>query len=107
MRLLCFNLYIGVYRWNGNDDGYTPDLKHGNYAKMRQMFKQTDCSQLLDSSVEQCWNQIKNKIHESMRECIPTKNINKLQGTTPRWMNGIIKRNVKKKYNLYNKYLNT
>ena len=57
--------------------------------------------------MEQCWNQIKNKIHESMRECIPTKNINKPQRTTPRWMNGIIKRNVKKKYNLYNKYLNT
>ena len=102
-----FNLYIRVDRWNANDEGYTLDLKNGNYAKMRQMLKQTDWSQMLDSSVEQCWNLIKNKIHESMRECIPTKNINKPQRTTPRWMNRIIKRNVKKKYNLYNKYLNT
>ena len=25
----------------------------------------------------------------------------------PRWMNGLIRRNVKRKYNLYNKYLNS
>ena len=70
---LFFNLYIGVDRWNENDEGYTLDLKNGNYAKMRQ----TDWSQMLGSSVEKCWNQIENKIHESMRECIPKKNINK------------------------------
>ena len=68
---LFFNLYIGVDRWNEMDEGYTLDLKNGNYVKMRQMLKQTDWSQMLESSVEQCWNQIINKIHESMRECIP------------------------------------
>ena len=57
---LFFNLYIGVDRWNDNDEGYTLDLKNGNYAKMRQLLKQTDWSQMLDSSVEHCWNQIKN-----------------------------------------------
>ena len=38
---LFFNLYIGVDRWNEKDEGYTLDLKNGNYAKMRQMLKQT------------------------------------------------------------------
>ena len=57
------------------------------------------------------WNnagiKLKIKYMNLCGECIPKKNINKTQRTTPRWMNGIIKRNVKKKYNLYNKYLNT
>ena len=53
---LFFNLYIGVDRWNEKDEGYTLDLKNGNYVKMRQMLKQTDWSQILESSVEQCWN---------------------------------------------------
>ena len=61
---------------------------------------------MLNGYVDQCWNVI-HKLQEAMRVCIPKvkKRINK--NTTPRWMTSKIKRVVKRKYNLYKKYLNT
>ena len=42
-----------------------------------------------------------------MRVCIPKVKKRMNTNTTPRWMTSKIKRVVKRKYNLYNKYLNT
>ena len=42
-----------------------------------------------------------------MVECIPRVKRTKNSRINPRWMNGLIRRNVKRKYNLYKKYLNS
>ena len=50
---------------------------------------------------------IKRNIHRAMVECILIVKRTKNSRINPRWMNGVIRRNVKRKYNLYNKYLNS
>ena len=74
---------------------------------MRMNLRDFDWNVMLNGDVDQCWNVIKGELQEAMRVCIPKvkKRINK--NMTPRWRTNKIKRVVKKKYNLYKKYLNT
>ena len=69
---------------------------------MRNIIQQAD-----HSNVEQCWSIIKRNIYTAMVECIPRVKRTKNSRINPRRMNGLIRRNVKRKYNLYTKYLNS
>ena len=75
--------------------------------KMRNMIGRVDWSEMPSGDVDKCWNKIKGEIHDATRDCIPkVKKINNKRAS-PIWMNCTIRRSVKKKYNLYKKYLST
>ena len=61
---------------------------------------------MLNGDDDQCWNVIKGELQEAMRVCIPKVKKRMNENTTLRWMTNKIKRAVKRKYNLYMKYLN-
>ena len=107
MKLYFLRCISGLKIEIENDVNYTYDLAKGNYVKMRNIIQQADWSQLDHSNVEQCWSIIKRNIHRAMVECIPRVKRTKNSRINPIWMNGLIRRNVKRKYNLYNKYLNS
>ena len=104
---LFFTLYVEIVQSTDINDEYVYDLSKGDYKKMRMNLRDLDWNVMLNGDVDQCWNVIKGELQEAMRVCIPKvkKRIN--TNMTPRWMTNKIKRVVKKKYNLYKKYLNT
>ena len=80
------------------------DLSKANFAQMRKDFENFDWSYLHEASINQCWEIIKPRIHESMNENIPKVKYRKDKRLKPVWMTGKIKKSIKKKYNLYNKF---
>ena len=83
------------------------DLSKANFAQMRKHFENFDWSYLHEASIYQCWEIIKTRIHESMNGNIPKVKCNKDNRLIAVWMTGKIKKSMKKKYNLYNKFLNS
>ena len=60
-----------------------------------------------DTSTNQCWQVIKERIHDSMNTNIPTVKCNQNNRSKPVWMAGKVRKSVKRKYNLYKRFLNT
>ena len=60
-----------------------------------------------DTSTNQCWQVIKERIHDSMNTNNPTVKCNQNNRSKPVWMTGKVRKSVKRKYNLYKRFLNT
>ena len=60
-----------------------------------------------DTSTNQCWQVIKERIHDSMNTNIPTVKCNQNNGSKPVCMTGKLRKRVKRKYSLYKRFLNT
>ena len=104
---LFFTLYVEIVHLTEINDEYVHDLSKGDYKKMRMDLRDFDWNDLLNGDVDQCWNVIKGELQEAMRVCIPKVKKRMNKNTTPRWMTSKIKRVVKRKCNLYKKYLIT
>lgn len=83
------------------------NYKKADFQKMKEDIKKINCNQLIDLNVEECWEKIKQTIQDSMEENIPKMKINKNKKQSPVWMNKKTMKCVKKKYELYKKFLKT
>jgi len=79
-------------------------LRKGNYEAMRKELGERSWQELTSLGVEQCWNEIRVSIFKSMRDNIP-KVKNKGNNSKPKWFNKEAKKSVKKKYELFKKYM--
>ena len=61
---------------------------------------------LEEKNVDQSWIDIKDKILQSMEEHIPMVKVSE-QRYTPRWMDNNIRRALKRKYNIYQRFMRT
>jgi len=104
--LLKFDLYVPRARTEVKGK-YRYDLGKGNYELMREKINNFDFSALEDQSVEEMWSTVSNLVRDSMEECIPKVQSGNGRRLQPSWMNFKVKKSVKKKYNLYKKYLQT
>ena len=99
---LLFSLYVCEEKQKEQELKY--DLNKFNFAQMRTKF---DWSCILDTSINQCWQIIKERIHHSMNKNIPTVKCNQNNGSKPVCMTGKFRKSVKRKYSLYKRFLNT
>ena len=83
------------------------DLSKGNFAQMRTEFDEFDGSCILDTSINKCWQIIKDRIRDSMNKNILTVKCNQNNRSKPVWMTGKVRKSVKRKYNLYKRFLDT
>lgn len=86
---------------------YKYNLSKGDYDAFRNTLKEYKWSKLVNMDVQDSWNYIKDILHEGMEKFIPKIKLNKKKKFTPIWMNKKATRCIKKKYNLYKKYLST
>ena len=74
---------------------------------MRETFQHFTWDWSDDTSPDDCWNLIKDRIIQSMEECIPKVEVKYMGRKKPPWLSFLVKKSVKKKYNLYQKFLRT
>ena len=103
--VLFFNLYIEddeeeVIDWKYN-------LNKGNYKVMREEFTEVNWLYMNGMNVDPCWNEIKGRLKSSMKRNIPKTKLRNGKRLKPLWMNAKAMRNIKKKYKLYKRYLQT
>ena len=103
---LTFNLYINEPTQSKETD-YIYDLGKGNYKNMRQELSKIQWSEVEGGTVNEYWSYLKTSILDSMEKHIPKIQIKSNKSTKPLWMTGSVKKSVKKKYNLYKKFLQT
>ena len=105
--ILTFELYVPRAKTTEGHK-YKFNLQKGDYNKMRKMFSEQINSLFHDEQdVEEMWNILKCKIVESMEECIPKTKCGKGIICKPLWMNDKVLKKIKKKYNLFKRYLLT
>ena len=103
--VLIFNLYVKEKKESREEENRF-DLGRGNYNALRKDFESRDWKDLNNLDVESCWNLIKVSIKEGMDKHIPM--INKKEGYgKPKWITNEAKKSIKKKQELYKKYLKT
>ena len=102
--VMLFDLYVSRTKTEKTTK-YRFDLNKGDYGKMRELISNYDFSALSKLDVESTWCYIRDLIVDTMEKCIPKKNCGKDRNIKPRWINGEVRKSVKKKYNLYKKYL--
>ena len=73
-------------------------IKKGNFNKMRLEFSQMDWTKINNLSVEQCWEEIKGKIHASMESNIPKNKTTNHKRNKPMWLDTMTMKFIKKKY---------
>ena len=79
----------------------------GNYSKMKEMLD-LDWETLLEGkSINDAVQLLEDKVNESVKVCIPTKEIGKDERKRPLWMNENALRKVKRKHASWIRYLNT
>ena len=104
---LLFTLYTGLDKSNEQEVDSRFDINKGNYNAMRDSIAELDWTTTLNGSIDQCWESIKGVILNKMEEYIPTVRIKNKSKISPKWMNGWLRRKIKKKYSLYKRYLST
>ena len=104
---LVFSLYVCQEKQKEQEQELKYDLSKGNFAQMMTEFYEFYLSCILDTSINQCLQIIKERIHDSMNKNIPTDKCNQNNRSKPVWMTGQIRKSVKRKYNLYKRFLNT
>jgi hypothetical protein len=102
--VLEFDLYVPRVKIEQKGK-YRFELSKGDYKKMREQVSNYDFSNLDVDNVENTWCTIRNLVQECMEECIPKVSCGKDKRLKPRWMNKNVMRSVKKKYNLYKKFV--
>jgi hypothetical protein len=83
------------------------DFNKANFKQMQRDMQEVDWSVLLDLNVEQCWDSLKGKIHCTMEKNIPKSKVKLKDRQKPKWMSRKALKIIKKKYNLYKRFLNT
>lgn len=104
--VLSFQLYIAQEKVM-EEVKYNYDLKKGDYQVLRNIVKDYDWSVLSELSVNDAWCCIKTVLQEGMEKSIPKVKKSSKKNTKPRWMDKKSVRQIKKKYNLYKRYLRT
>ena len=107
--VLFFSLYISEEISKTSDSEYKYDLSKDNFSKMRKDFANLDwkCIYGEEVDVENCWIMVKDKLLECIENNIPKKKVRANNQKNMQWMNRNIRKSVKKKYNLYKRYLRT
>ena len=83
------------------------DLSKPNFAQMTKEFENSDWSYLHEASINQGWEIVQTRIHKSLNGNIQKVEISKNNRLKPVWMAGKIKKSIKKKCNLYKKFVNS
>jgi len=83
------------------------DWENGDYTNFKKHIAGTNWQVLKNMNVESCWLFIKEKIQEGIKEFIPTKIVSNKTKDKPPWMSYTIKKNVKRKYKLFKRFLET
>ena len=79
------------------------DYHRADYAKMRHLFLDCDWASILDvDDVNQSWQNFKDKYHEVVRQCVPTRRCKNRKN--PPWLTKDLVSNVRHKRNLWKKY---
>ena len=104
--VLTFSLYVADRKESEKIETKF-DMNKGNFEQMRVEFSQIDWACLDDLSVEQCWVKLKALIQTSMERCIPKTKVTKCKRLKPKWLDSITLRVIKKKHNVYQKFLKT
>ena len=105
---LIFQLYIPIeHTVNNNYTRYI--MNKGNYKKMRDELSKFNWEEYNNISVEAKWDHLKSIILKLMNDHIPksTNHIKKDNRKRPHWMNSKALRKIKKKFNLYKRFLTT
>ena len=105
---LIFQLYIPIEQ-NVKNNFTRYIMSKGNYKKMREELSDHNWEGYNALTVEDKWNYLKTTISKLMENYIPTttSNVKKDNRKRPHWMNSKALRKIKKKYNLYKRFLNT
>ena len=82
-----------------------PDYSNADFVKMKECLTMDWKLQLGDKSANDGWIHFKEKLYQSMEECIPLKT--RRENNTPLWMNQNIMRTIRKKRRLWNWYKTT
>ena len=93
---LVFSLYVCEEKHREQEQELKYDFSKGNFAQMRTEFDEFDWSCILDTSINQCWEIIKERIHDSMNKNIPTVNCNQNNRSKPVWVTGKVRKSVKR-----------
>ena len=102
--VLKFNLYLAD-RKKTEIQEKRYDMKKANFEQMRRELQGRDWSMLTEMNVEECWETIKSRVKDSMEKNIPSGKIHKINAEKPKWMSGKAMKVIKKKYNLYKRFL--
>ena len=81
------------------------NLSKGKYDDMRSHLDSINWNYLENVGVEECWNDIKDRIVDSMEKFIPKIKTGKTKHIRPCWMNNKLLRKIKKKYHSYKRFL--
>ena len=84
---------------------YSYNLKKGDYRKMREEFQDQNWQDMHNMALEEAWEHIKTLIHSSMDKHIPKKKCTAKRNIKPPWMTQSIGKQAKRKYYLYQKYM--
>jgi hypothetical protein len=100
--VLLFKLYVEVKEAE-TDSADRYDLQKGDYVAMR--IAHLDWTSLQELDMEGCWVNIKNSIEQAISKHIPKVKGMSGKKRKPAWLNGKIRKSIKKKYKLFKKYL--
>ena len=85
-------LYVCEAKEQEQEFKYDLSKAKGNFAQLRTEFEDFDWSCILDTSINQCWQIIKERIHHSMNKNIPTVKCNQNNGSKPVCMTGKLRK---------------
>ena len=104
--LLKIRTNIMKPKLNENDsENYNFDK--GNYTLFKKYLTDVNWMNILqDSDTKQCWKLIKNIIDNGVSQFIPIRKQSKKK-KKPGWFTGPVRKSVKKKYELYKKWINS
>ena len=104
--ILSYNLSVSMKKIK-QETKYVYDLNKGDYTRLRDVIRTYDWSVLEHKEVEEAWVYLKEAIQAGIDECIPKKRKADHKKFKPVWMNSKTLKIIKKKYNLYRRYLHT
>ena len=102
--VLTFTLYVDE-KESTKETTMRFDLPKGNYSAMREDLSSVDWTALTSHDTDKCWETIKQVILTSMNKHIPKVKAKMEQKVNSKWMTNNVLKSVKKKYNLYKKFL--
>ena len=83
------------------------DWKNGDFVSLRKFIADIDWTVLKEMDVEGCWKFIKSKLQEGIDLFIPIKICTDKVKDKPPWMSHHVKKNVKKKYLLFKRFIDS
>jgi len=105
--VLSFKLYVSTVNTVKDKVRYVYSFNKGNYDKLRDIVRDHDWTVMAEMDVEQSWNHLKDVLQVGMEQSIPKVKTGNKRNNRPIWMNKKMLRLVKKKYNLFKRYLRT